>query len=64
VARTVGVEPAVTRTPDHAPWHPGRCARLEIGGELFGHAGELHPAVVTALGLPPRTVAARSTSTS
>ena len=58
VARTVGVEPVVTADGDHAPWHPGRCARLEIGGELFGHAGELHPAVVTALGLPPRTVAA------
>jgi phenylalanyl-tRNA synthetase beta chain len=58
VARTVGVEPAVSSDADHAPWHPGRCARLEIGGELFGHAGELHPAVVTALGLPPRTVAA------
>jgi phenylalanyl-tRNA synthetase beta chain len=58
VARTVGVEPAVTADGGHAPWHPGRCAKLEIDGRLFGHAGELHPAVVTALGLPPRTVVA------
>jgi phenylalanyl-tRNA synthetase beta chain len=57
VARTLGVE--VTVTPDeHMPWHPGRCARLEAGGVLVGHAGELHPKVVAALSLPDRTVAA------
>ncbi|GLY18539.1 phenylalanine--tRNA ligase subunit beta [Kineosporia rhizophila] len=58
VARTVNVQPTVTKDENHAPWHPGRCARLEIDGQLFGHAGELHPKVVAALGLPPRTVAA------
>jgi phenylalanyl-tRNA synthetase beta chain len=58
VARTVGIEPVVTQDADHAPWHPGRCARLEIDGHLLGHAGELHPKVVAALGLPERTVAA------
>jgi phenylalanyl-tRNA synthetase beta chain len=58
VARTVNITPTVTKESDHAPWHPGRCARLEIDGRLFGHAGELHPKVVAALGLPPRTVAA------
>ena len=42
---------------DHAPWHPGRCAAVRVNGELVGHAGELHPAVVSALGLPPRTCA-------
>ncbi len=57
VARTEHVEPVVTQDV-HVPWHPGRCARLEIGGELFGHAGELHPSVIAALSLPPRTVAA------
>ena len=42
-----------------APWHPGRCARLELpGGAVVGHAGELHPQVVAELGLPARTVAA------
>lgn len=57
VARTLGLEPTVTRD-EHAPWHPGRCARLELDGVLVGHAGELHPKVVTALGLPARTCAA------
>ncbi len=57
VARTLGVDVAVTRD-DHAPWHPGRCARIDHDGVLVGHAGELHPKVVTALGLPARTCAA------
>ncbi|MDQ3762832.1 MAG: phenylalanine--tRNA ligase subunit beta, partial [Actinomycetota bacterium] len=39
------------------PWHPGRCAELRADGRPVGHAGELHPAVVEALGLPPRTCA-------
>jgi len=35
-----------------------RCARLELAdGTLVGHAGELHPKVVAALGLPSRTCA-------
>jgi phenylalanyl-tRNA synthetase beta chain len=57
VARTLGLEPTVS-ADTHAPWHPGRCARLELDGQLVGHAGELHPAVLGALGLPARTVAA------
>jgi phenylalanyl-tRNA synthetase beta chain len=40
-----------------APWHPGRCAELALDGQVIGHAGELHPRAVGALGLPPRTVA-------
>ncbi len=40
-----------------APWHPGRCAAISVAGEVIGHAGELHPRVVGALGLPERTVA-------
>jgi phenylalanyl-tRNA synthetase beta chain len=44
---------------DHAPWHPGRCARMTLpDGTLIGHAGELHPKALSALGLPPRTCAA------
>jgi phenylalanyl-tRNA synthetase beta chain len=46
------------RADDHAPWHPGRCAALTVDDVLVGHAGELHPRVVEALGLPARTVAA------
>ncbi|HEY1639664.1 MAG TPA: phenylalanine--tRNA ligase subunit beta [Streptosporangiaceae bacterium] len=45
------------------PWHPGRCAALFVTGDngrewLAGHAGELHPRVTAAFGLPPRTAAA------
>jgi phenylalanyl-tRNA synthetase beta chain len=57
VGRTLGLEFTVRRD-EHAPWHPGRCARLDLDGVLVGHAGELHPTVLTALGLPARTCAA------
>ena len=40
-----------------APWHPGRCAALSVGGVVVGHAGELHPAACAAFDLPPRTCA-------
>ncbi|MGW3625059.1 phenylalanine--tRNA ligase subunit beta [Streptomyces sp. NPDC000880] len=60
VARETGVELTV-RADQHAPWHPGRCAALfaTVNGEetLVGHAGELHPRVIKALGLPERTCA-------
>ena len=39
------------------PWHPGRCAELSVAGAPLGHAGELHPQVVTAFGLPARAAA-------
>ncbi|NJQ01441.1 phenylalanine--tRNA ligase subunit beta [Streptomyces zingiberis] len=59
-AREAGIEPVV-RQARYAPWHPGRCAALytAVDGEerLLGHAGELHPRVVKALGLPERTCA-------
>jgi phenylalanyl-tRNA synthetase beta chain len=57
VARTLGLE-LVASSDVHAPWHPGRCARLELAGALVGHAGELHPHLLGALGLPDRTCAA------
>jgi len=58
VAGVVGVEVVLTADHDHAPWHPGRCARLEtVDGVLVGHAGELHPNVVAAHGLPARAAA-------
>ena len=40
-----------------APWHPGRCAALWLGGEVIGHAGELHPSVIEEFGLPSRSTA-------
>jgi phenylalanyl-tRNA synthetase beta chain len=61
------------RADKHAPWHPGRCAAIyarvgsdDAGGQsqdgqprewLAGHAGELHPRVIEAFGLPDRTCA-------
>ncbi|MBE9375430.1 phenylalanine--tRNA ligase subunit beta [Saccharopolyspora sp. HNM0983] len=56
VASAAGVELGV-RAGEQAPWHPGRCAELVVGGSVVGHAGELHPKVVEALGLPKRTCA-------
>jgi len=43
---------------DVRPWHPGRTAAIIVAGEAIGHAGELHPRVCSAWGLPERTVAA------
>ncbi|WP_055603159.1 phenylalanine--tRNA ligase subunit beta [Streptomyces aureus] len=60
VAAEAGVE-LIISADQHAPWHPGRCAafHVEVNGEkvLVGHAGELHPRVVKAFGLPARTCA-------
>ncbi|MEU6735316.1 phenylalanine--tRNA ligase subunit beta [Streptomyces physcomitrii] len=60
VAREAGAE-LLVRQGAYGPWHPGRCAELAVvvdGTEhLVGHAGELHPRVVKALGLPARTSA-------
>ncbi|MFI6814648.1 phenylalanine--tRNA ligase subunit beta [Nonomuraea sp. NPDC050328] len=56
IARAAGVELNVS-ADQHEPWHPGRCAALYVGDTLVGHAGELHPRVIEAYGLPPRTSA-------
>ncbi len=55
-ARAVGAH-LERRQASTAPWHPGRCAELVLGGEVIGHAGELHPDVVRAFGLPVRAAA-------
>ncbi|MBE1489050.1 phenylalanine--tRNA ligase subunit beta [Plantactinospora soyae] len=47
----------VVRQAQRAPWHPGRCAEFLVDGVSIGYAGELHPAALTALELPPRTSA-------
>jgi phenylalanyl-tRNA synthetase beta chain len=56
--RAVGRGPLVVTPTDERPFHPGRAARLTIEGTDVGVAGELHPRVVSALDLPPRTLAA------
>ena len=43
----------LTFAPDvHPAIHPGRCARVEAGGRLLGHVGELHPQWRQAYDLP------------
>jgi phenylalanyl-tRNA synthetase beta chain len=65
--------PLDIRADKYAPWHPGRCAAIyaQVGSDdasdgtdhgqvrewLAGHAGELHPRVIEAFGLPDRTCA-------
>jgi phenylalanyl-tRNA synthetase beta chain len=56
IASAVGVEPVVTNV-ELAPWHPGRCAQFTVDGKVVGHAGELHPKVCQAFGLPTRASA-------
>ena len=67
VLRTSRV-PYSVRAGQCAPWHPGRCAEFVIeagagsgaaGGEpvTVGFAGELHPRVISAFRLTPRTCA-------
>jgi phenylalanyl-tRNA synthetase beta chain len=59
VGRALGLrlEP---RAAGEGPYHPGRTAELLLDGRRVGLAGELHPRVVHALGLPPRTCAAEA----
>ncbi len=54
VADVLGVSVEI-RQGVQAPWHPGRCAQVVCNGGPIGYAGELHPRVCTAYGLPPRT---------
>jgi phenylalanyl-tRNA synthetase beta chain len=57
-ARAVGLQLS-RRAVERAPWHPGRCAQFVTpDGTVLGHAGELHPSVCAAFGLPARTAAA------
>ncbi|MFG2633637.1 phenylalanine--tRNA ligase subunit beta [Streptomyces sp. NPDC048362] len=60
VARETGAD-LVVRKGRYGPWHPGRCAELVVVADgterVVGHAGELHPRVLKALGLPERTCA-------
>lgn len=58
VARTLGVQVVAANDAARMPWHPGRCARVElVTGEVVGWAGELHPQVLERLDLPARACA-------
>jgi phenylalanyl-tRNA synthetase beta chain len=67
-ARRIGEICQVTvdvRADQQVPWHPGRCAAVFVQANdgsqqiewLAGYAGELHPRVIGAFGLPARTSA-------
>jgi phenylalanyl-tRNA synthetase beta chain len=56
VVAASGAQVEVSQGVD-APFHPGRTAILSVGSDRIGVAGELHPGVCTAFGVPPRTVA-------
>ncbi len=57
VADALGV-PVSVHAQARAPWHPGRCAEFRAGDVVVGHAGELHPRVCEAYGVPARSAAA------
>ena len=57
VAEVLHVEVGVEQA-QQMPWHPGRCAAFTLNGSVVGHAGEIHPRVLKAYGLPPRVVGA------
>lgn len=60
VAHEAGAE-LIVRKGQYGPWHPGRTAELVVVADgierIVGHAGELHPRVVKAFGLPARSCA-------
>ena len=56
LVRLLGSEASIGAS-DFAPWHPGRCAEIKVNEIAVAHAGELHPRVIEALGLPSRAVA-------
>jgi phenylalanyl-tRNA synthetase beta chain len=56
-AAGIPAERVSVRAAEYAPWHPGRCAAILVDDTVLGYAGELHPAVVSALELPRRTSA-------
>ncbi len=57
-ARAIGLQLS-RRAAEREPWHPGRCAEFVTpDGSALGYAGELHPSVCEAFGVPARTAAA------
>ena len=55
-AESIGADLVVAQGAD-APFHPGRTATLLVGDQVVGHAGELHPRVISAYEMPARTCA-------
>jgi phenylalanyl-tRNA synthetase beta chain len=53
LAAGLGVEYRLEQAAE-APFHPGRCGRVLVGGAVAGLVGELHPAVAARFGLSGR----------
>jgi len=60
LGRALGLELLPRAAEPTGPYHPGRTAEVLLDGRRVGLAGELHPRVVAALGLPERTCAAEA----
>lgn len=60
IASTQGLQVHVEKA-DRMPFHPGRAGAVRVGansgGKVLGYAGELHPKVCEAYGLPARSCA-------
>ncbi|MGO1622733.1 phenylalanine--tRNA ligase subunit beta [Flaviflexus sp.] len=56
LARILGLKTTV-HAESRAPFHPGRCARIEANGTVIGYAGELAPKVCERFDLPARSIA-------
>jgi phenylalanyl-tRNA synthetase beta chain len=56
IIESAGLTATIVRS-DFAPWHPERCAELQVNGKAVAHAGEIHPRIIAAHGLPARSSA-------
>ncbi len=54
VAEGLGIEGVAVESAEPAPMHPGRAARVLLGGAEIGLVAELHPRAARALDLPAR----------
>jgi phenylalanyl-tRNA synthetase beta chain len=50
--------PAEFEPGEHPALHPGRCAQVQVGDQVVGAFGELHPQARDAFGLPAQPVCA------
>ncbi len=58
LADMLGIIDSEVRQVAAAPFHPGRCAEIVVGGEAIGLVGEIHPSVAKEFGVSGRVVAA------
>ena len=56
VEALLGGKPAEFVKTEHPALHPGRCAKIRIGGEAVGFIGELHPKWLQKYELPQAPV--------